>query len=701
MKKRYWGALALVGVGVAAYVAGVRIAPLLPSKLDTAAIIQTAKTYNALVERDKFGVPHISGPRDADVAFGLGYAHSEDDFATIVDAIVTTRGRAAETKGKDAAVGDYLVQLFRVWPTVDAGYESKITPAARAVMQAYADGVNLYAAQHPDKIPAGIFPLSGRDISAGTMFRSPFFYGLDGILKHINEKKPKPDTGPPKGSNGIAIAPSRSDDGATRLLVNSHQPYEGMVAWYEAKLESGEGWHVAGGFFPGSPFMLHGHNANLGWASTVNKPDLADVYKLTVDTKKPGQYLLDGQWKPFEKTVAIFRVKVLGPIQWTVKRDVLWSVHGPVFETDHGTFALSYAGQGEVRQPNQYMAMNKATDLASWRAAMAIQALPSINFIYGDDKGNIGYLHNGQFPVRKDGVDWAGTLPGNRSDLVWGARVPFAQIPQVWNPRSGFIFNSNNNPLIATDPADNMKPDSFARHLGLQTNTTNRSLRVLETYARDTSITAAEFEAYKYDIGYSDQSILAGLVKEALTYDATGNPDLAAAQTILRGWNRSTDVANRGAALAVLMGEPIGRANEMGEPLPPLRPALDAAITHLKTHFGRLDPTWGEVNRLIRGKVNVPISGGPDVYRAVYAKKQDDGTLKANGGDTFIMFITWDKTGGLTSRSIHQYGSATLDANSPHYADQAVMFANMQTKPVLFNRSDLTGQIERSYRPGR
>jgi acyl-homoserine-lactone acylase len=700
MKKRYWASGLLVLVIAGSAIAGVRLAPL-PAKFDLAAVVATAKTYDALVERDKFGVPHISGPRDADVAFGLGYAHSEDDFATIVDAIVTTRGRAAETKGKDAAVGDYLVALFRIWENVDARYETDITPAARAVMQGYADGVNLFASQNPGKVPAGIFPLSGRDVAAGTMFRSPFFYGLDGVLKKINEKNPKPDTSPPKGSNGIAIAPSRSDDGATRLLVNSHQPYEGMVAWYEAVLESGEGWHVAGGFFPGSPFMLHGHNANLGWASTVNKPDLTDVYKLTVDPAKPGQYLLDGQWKPFEKSIATFRVKVLGPILWTVKRDVLWSVHGPVFETDHGTFALSYAGQNEIRQPNQYMAMNKATDLASWRAAMAMQALPSINFIYGDDKGNIGYLHNGQFPVRKDGVDWAGTLPGDRSDLLWTARVPFARLPQVWNPRSGFVFNSNNNPLISTAPEDNLKAEDLMPHLGMQTNMTNRSLRTLETYARDTTITAAEFEAYKYDLMYSDQGILAGLIKEALTYDATGNSDLAAAQVILKNWNRSTDVANRGTALAVLMGQPIGRAAEMGEPLPPLRPALDEAIKHIKTHFGRLDPTWGEVNRLVRGKVNVPIPGGPDVYRAVYGETQKDGTLKANGGDTFIMFVTWDRNGGLSSRSIHQYGSATKDASSPHYADQAVMFAAMQTKPVVFKRSELVGQIERSYRPGQ
>jgi len=700
MKKRYWGLLATILAIIGSYAAGVRIAPLGPD-FDVAPLIARAKAYEALVERDRFGVPHISGKRDADVAFGMGYAHSEDDFATIVDAVLTTRGRAAETKGKDAAVGDYLVRLFRVWEKVAAGYDTQITPQARAIMQGYADGVNFYAAQHPGLVPAGVVPLSGRDVSAGTIFRGPFFYGLDKVLKTITEKTPARDTSPPKGSNGIAIAPSRSSDGATRLLVNSHQPYEGPVAWYEAVLDSGEGWHVAGGFFPGSPFMLHGHNAHLGWASTVNKPDLSDVYRLKTDPAKPGQYYFNGHWRAFEKSVATFRVKILGPILWTVNRDVLWSVHGPVLETDHGTFALSYAGEHEVRQPNQYMAMNKARSLGEWRAAMGIQALPSINFIYADDKGNIGYLSNGQFPVRKDGFDWKGTLPGDRLDLLWTQRVPFPQLPQVWNPKSGYVFNSNNNPLIATDPADNIRPDALAHNLGLQTNMTNRAHRVLETYARDTSITPEEFESYKYDLAYSDQSVLAGLIKQALAYDARGNRDLAAAQAILKTWDWRTDTGNRGAALAVLMGEPIGRALEMGEPPPPLRPALDAAIAHLKKHFGRLDPQWGQVSRLRRGKVDLPIAGGPDVYRAVYGKKQGDGTLTANGGDTFIMFVTWDKTGKLSSRSIHQFGSATMDSESPHYADQAPLFVQMKTKPVLFNRADLKGQIERSYRLGR
>jgi acyl-homoserine-lactone acylase len=700
LKKRYWAGVAALVLTGGAYAAGVRLA-LPGGGFDAAPLIARAATYDALIERDGFGVPHISGARDADVAFGLGYAHSEDDFATIAEALLVTRGIAAETKGSEAAPGDYLVRLLRVWETVDAGYETRISPETRAVLEGYADGINLYAAEHPDAVPAGLIPISGRDVAAGTAFRGPFFYGLDKAIKAVLEPVPARDTGPPKGSNGIAVAPSRSADGATRLLVNSHQPYEGTVAWYEAVLESKQGWHVAGGFFPGGPFMLHGHNANLGWASTVNRPDLVDVYQLKTDPARPGEYQLDGAWRQFERKPAQFRVKVFGPILWTVQRDVLWSVHGPVLETDRGNFALSYAGKGELGQSDQYLAMNKAGDLTAWKAAMARGALPSINFVYADRAGHIGYLHNGQFPVRRDGVDWSGTLPGDRSDLLWQERVPFARLPQLWNPNSGFVYNSNNNPLSASAPADDIQPAALPLHLGLQTNMTNRALRVLETYALDRSITAEEFEAYKHDLTYSARSLLAGMVAEALSYDAAGNPDLARAQAILRGWDRRTDTANRGAALAILMGETLGRASEMGEPIPPLRPALDAAIAHLKQHFGRLDPTWGEVNRFRRGSVDLPIAGGPDIYRAVYGKQQDDGTLTANGGDTFVMFVSWDRAGTLTSRSIHQFGSATLNKASPHYADQAPLFVAMKTKPVLFTAAERAGQIKRRYRPGK
>jgi len=496
------------------------------------------------------------------------------------------------------------------------------------------------------------------------------------------------------------VAPSRSADGATRLLVNSHQPYSGPVAWYEAVLESGQGWHVAGGFFPGSPFMLHGHNAHLGWANTVNDPDLVDVYRLTLNPANKDQYRLDGQWRNFDQSDAALRIKLLGPLIVTVHKKVLWSAHGPVLETDHGDFAFRYAGMGEARQALQYYRLDKAANASEWRAAMALQALPSINYIYADETGLIGYVYNGLFPDRKVAdVDWKGILPGDRSDLIWRGYLPFDRVPQIWNPKSGFVFNSNNTPFQATGPQDALKPQNFAATMGIQTNMTNRAWRALETFGADQHISATAFRAYKFDIAYSERSDMARIVAAVLALDAKGDPDIVAAQTLLRPWDRRTNIDSRAAALAVMTALPVDAAMKSG-PMPDVRPSLVKAIGTLRTHFGRIDPAWGEVNRIIRGKVDLPIDGGPDTFRAVYGAPQGDGRLKAQGGDTLIMFVTWDKAGKLSSESIHQFGSATLDAASPHYGDQTPLFAAMKTKPVLFTEAQLAGHIHADYAPG-
>ncbi|WP_304191314.1 acylase [Phenylobacterium aquaticum] len=669
-----------------------------PTQDQLHAMLAAADKYDVRIKRDTYGVPHIFGPRDADVAFGLGFAHSEDDFTTIQETALTSRGQLAAITGKHGAVTDYIARLLQVRETVDAGYD-KLSADVRQVVEAYADGVNYYAALHTAQAAPGMLPLTGKDVVAGFVFKTPFFYGLDGTLAKLNAPVDGPNKKLPVGSNGIAIAPSRSADGATRLLVNSHQPYTGVVAWYEAVLDSGEGWHVAGGFFPGSPFMLHGHNAHLGWANTVNKPDLIDVYRLTLNPADPNQYRLDGQWKAFQVRDAALKVKVFGPITITVHKPVLRSDFGPVMKTARGAFAIRYAGMGEVRQVEQYYRLDKARDLAEWRAAMGLQALPSINYIYADEKGNIGYVYNAQFPNRKAGVDWSGVLPGDRSDLIWQGYLPFSQTPQIWNPKSGYVFNSNNTPFEATGAGDNLKPAAFPASMGIQTDMTNRALRVEETFGADPKITADTFAAYKFDVAYSKRSKVAALIAELVALDPQGYADFAHAQQILRAWDLKADVHSRGAALAILTAQPVLTAREKGKPTDP-RAALTASIKTLKTHFKRIDPEWGEVNRIRRGHdVDLAIDGGPDTYRAVYGKPQENGTLTAVAGDTFIMFVTWDAHGQLSSQSIHQFGSATSVPDSPHYADQTKMFAAMKLKPVWFTADQLKGHIEEDYKP--
>jgi acyl-homoserine-lactone acylase len=677
-----------------------------PPAPERATLIAQAARYHARIQRDHYGVPHISGPTDSDVAFGLAFAHSEDDFATIQQAALIARGQLASVEGAKGAVMDYLVRLLKVRETAASQYDTALPADARAVLQAYADGVNYYAALHPEKVEPGLLPMTGQDVAAGFVFRTPFFYGLDHVIGKIMAPAPKASQvamtitrSLPIGSNGIAVAASKSADGATRLLVNSHQPYAGLVAWYEAVLDSGEGWHVAGGFFPGSPFMLHGHNAHLGWANTVNAPNVSTVYRLDVNPANADQYRLDGQWKNFEKGDAAIRVKIFGPLIWTVHRPLLWSVQGPVLKTDHGMFAVRYAGMGEARQSLQYYRLNKATNRDEWLAAMRLQALPSINYIYADEKGNIGYVYNGLFPVRAEGRDWTQVQPGDRSDLIWQGYLPFERVPQIWNPKSGYVFNSNNTPFQATGAQDALKPEDFSPAMGIQTDMTNRAFRAQETFGADAAITAEAFRNYKFDIAYSDRSDLAREIAEVVKLDPGSDSDLSAAQALLKGWDRRTNIGSRAVALAVLMHAEAAHSDSHPD-VPPID-ALRHAIKTLKTHIGRIDPEWGQVNRFRRGKLDLALDGGPDIYRAVYGVAQQDGTLTATAGDTFIMFVTWDKTGALSSDSINQFGSATSDSHSPHYADQTPLFVDMKTKPVLFTQSQLAGNVEADYRPGK
>jgi acyl-homoserine-lactone acylase len=658
--------------------------------------VHQGRHHDVHIRRDTWGVPHIAAATDADAAYGLGFAQAEDDMVTLQQAVFTARGRLAELQGRSGVDSDYLVALQDVWGTIARRYVRDVDPRVRAVMEAYAQGANAYARRNPKGIAPGLLPITGQDLAASFIYTGPTFYGLDGVFR--DTMKPKAvkaaalDDRIPTGSNGLAVAPVRSADGATRLLVNSHQPYTGPLAWYEAVIETKQGWHVAGGFFPGTPFMLHGHNAHLGWANTVNHPDLVDVYALVINPADPDQYRLDGAWKTLEKRTVQIKVKRPDGGFDTVSREVLRSAHGPAMRTDHGTFAIRYAGMDEVRQPEEYYRLNKARNLTQWKAALAMGLLPSINYVYADEKGNIGYVYNGRFPVRKEGVDWSGVVPGDRSDLIWTAQLPFEKMPQLWNPKSGLVFNSNNTPFRASDPADDLKPGDFSKTLGIQTDMTNRAYRVLETYGEDHSIAAEAFNDYKYDLAFSARSDVAKGLAALMSIPAGPDADLAAAQALLKTWDRRTDVHSRAAALAVTT---LMKLQGGGAPLA----ALKTSMADLKTHFGRIDPEWGEVNRIRHGKVDLAIDGGPDIYRAVYGRPGPDGRLTAAGGDTYVMFVTWDKAGRLSSRSIHQFGSATQDQASPHYADQTPLFVAMKTKPVWFTEAELKGHIARNYQP--
>ncbi len=659
---------------------------------------------SARIARDEWGVPHIWGERDADTAFGLGYAHAEDDWETIQTTLMAARGTLARYQGPAAGPTDYVVQLLRIRELVDERYETDLSQDTRDLVEAYAAGLNLYATENPWAVWSGALPVTGEDIVAGFVLRTPFMYGLDGVLTELTAAERQRsismrDTASafqwldearlPFGSNAFAIAPEFSEDGATRLIINSHQPFEGPVAWYEAHLMSDEGWNMAGGTFPGAPLILHGHSPDLGWAHTVNLPDLADVYVLETDGDR---YLLDGEWHDLERGTARITARIFGSVRWTVEEDLWWSRHGPVFRTDHGDYAIRFSGQEEIRQVEQWYRMNRATDFDSWMAAMEMGAIASLNSVYADREGEIAYVYNAVMPVRQEGWNWRDYLPGDRSELIWDAYHPLSAMPLYHNPPSGWVLSANQTPFDATTLADNLRPSDYSATFGIEPRMTNRAHRGLELLRNERSLSGERLLEIKYDRVYSEVSAVGRLMREILAADASGDPLLEEAQRIIGRWDMSTRVSSRAAALGVLTAVRCihNRHHEDPWDMEPIE-ALRAAAEELLTHHGRLDPQWGEVNRIVRGDVDLPLGGGPDVLRAIYganAGLDEDGRIRAVAGDTYIMAVEWMADGTMRSRAIHQYGSATLDASSPHYDDQAVLFAEEAWRELSFTRPE-------------
>ena len=683
------------------------------------------------IARDSYGVPHIFGETDADVAYGVGYAHAEDDFSTLQEVLAMTRGRLGAMTGEDGAKVDFAAYVIDGRGTTDRQYDS-LPADVKLLFTAYAAGLNRYADKHPEEVRlTGLFPVTPQDVVAGFVIRSPFFFGLDGVLGSLVEGKPLPREGGPaipgfpaptsktaastffdqtlfgnreqaNGSNAYAVAPSRTTDGSTWLVSNSHQPWRGGVAWYELVVHSNQGWDFAGANFPGAPYPFLGHNRNLGWTNTVNRPDLIDIYRLTIDDSG-SRYRFDGQWRDLESKRVWLRVK-FGPFTLPVPRTVYRSVHGPVIINDEGAFAIRYAGIDQIDMVTQYYRIQKAQSFDEWRTAMSGQGVPATNFIYADREGNIGLFYNAMIPDRPAGHDWRTVLPGDSSRNLWTRTLAFDRLPQLVNPGSGYVMNANNTPFTAAGPGDELDPAAFDPRMGVELDETNRSLRSIALFEAAGLIDEAGLKRIKFDTGYERAGYAGAFINRLLAL-RTDDPQLRQAQAILARWDWTLDGLGQGDALALMVLRPANRAHYLrnGE-VPDALAILAESASHLQRHFGTLDPPLGNVLRLRQGegatRVDLPLDGGNDTIRAsTLWDVDDDGRLSVRHGDSFLMFVRWDRDGTLRSESIQPFGAATTRVNSPHHTDQARLFVQHRLKPVLFDRAAFLATGPRFYRP--
>jgi acyl-homoserine-lactone acylase len=724
------GTIAIVAVAVLGFIVLATWEPFFAS----AANPSGKRSYSAEIIRDDFGVPHIYGKTDADTAYGVAIAHAEDDFFTLQDVVAMARGRYGAIAGEDGAKIDYAYHLIDARGTAEREYP-KLPGDTRALFEAYAAGLNQYAAEHPEERKlANLFPVSGVDVAAGFALRQPFFFGLDGVIgplvagedlrrEHGPDipgfpRPPLPGSAPaeaaePKqartlvlplgedaehmGSNAFAVAPKKSG-GPTTLISNSHQPLRGGVAWYELVVESGEGWHFAGANFPGSPFPFLGHNEHLGWTNTVNTPDMIDVYQLELDASGT-RYKLDGQWRDLESKWVTLPVK-LGPVVLPIRKEVLRSEHGPVIKNAKGAFAIRYGGIGELGQLDAYYRLNKAKTFGEWEAQLSRLAIPSTNFLYADEAGTIAYVYNAAIPDRPESAkaDWRSVLPGDRSDLIWQGAVDYKTLPRIVNPASGWLYNSNNAPFTAAGAGSDLDPQAFAPIMGIELKQTNRSWRAYKLLSEASVLDRATLERIKYDTGYEREGYVARLFDEveAMTFtrdmvswgaDAGG---IRRARELLLNWDFTADNNGQADALALLLIRDFMAADYNNKPFPDVKEKLRAATNHLLRHFGRVDPPMSELLRLRQGGLDLPLDGGSDTLRASTTwDVDDDGRLSLKHGDSFIMWIEWTPGQRVFSRSIQPFGAASTRPQAKHYTDQMRLFVDHRLKPVYFWREDV------------
>lgn len=676
-----------------------------------------AQAKRVRIVRDSWGVPHVFGKSDADAAFGLAYANAEDDFPMVQGVLAASSGRLGILSlSKDALANDYYVGLFRIREQVEEQYDS-LSPEYRAVLEGYARGINLYAYLHPKEADGRLYPMTGKSIAAGFAHKIPLMFDIGKTIGAIASGPPKragamllaraedrsrdADSAFP-GSNMHAVASSRSTDGVTRLNINSHQPWEGPVTWYEAHVVSEEGWNITGGLFPGAPIILHGHNEHLGWAHTVNSPDLVDVYELERDPKappRPATYVLDGKNVELDEKQAPITIDT-GFFDITVHKAVHHSVHGPVVVTDHGAWAIRYAGVGRaLRAGEQWYRMNKAKDLPSWRAAMEMQSIPMFNTVYAD-REHIFYVYNALIPNRPVGPDWRGVVPGSRSDLVWKDYIPFAELPQVRDPRSGFLQNCNSSPWSTTTGLDNPLPSSVPESAGVELFVTNRAWRSLELFGGSAPISREDFLRFKWDRTYAAQSTMRRDALRPLDGMKLESDAEREALGILQAWNGVADEESTGATIAILVWRMVRPdytgAVGSGGPMD-AQSAFRIAVRWLVEHYAKVAVPLGEVQRLVHGKTNLPLGGGPDVINGIAAKNHGR-HLVGRQGDSLVMLVELGKD-GVTSSSIHQYGASNR-ADSKHYSDQSQLFVKKELKPTWRDPKVLAQHTEREYHPG-
>lgn len=711
------------------------------------------------IVRDKWGVPHVYAPTDAGVTLGIGYAQAEDNWWLLEEEYIRITGRTAELAGDSTFLTDAANRLGRNEQRAKAGLAAA-PPAFRAMMQAYADGVNLWIARHP-KAPRLItrfeawypFEYDGGSAFGGGTRLTRSALGLaargsdapqgagreepgEGEETATRDSVPMPDgfgrIEPAEGSNAWAIGPSRTTTGHAMLFMNPHWNFLTSGLRWEVQVESGEGWRFSGFCILGNPIPRTGQNGRLGWTHTNLAGDFDDQYSVTFDNPSDSlMYRYDGGWRKADAWTDSVMVRRGDRVETQVVR-LLRTHYGPVVAWTSPTTAIvahSLAEEVTTSPLVQRYRMGRSANLAEWRQAMALRTFAGSYSTYADADGNILLFFGNAAPRRKAGVPWQGNPVLELSAKnEWDGMLPIDSIPVLLNPAAGFVENTNSTAWHATGEGSNLDSTKWAPWVAMDRDNP-RGVNSRRLLGGDRRFSWDDWQKTTMDtrVSWAD-SVLPPLLDELDRFAKVYPGRTVMLQEIadtLRAWNRISDTTSIATTLfvqwdrdmRVRSAQPWDSAWRRVASLERARDSLVAAWRTWKVPFGQVNrlqkvPARGDVpfDSTRRSWAVANIEGNFGIIRNMTSTPASlpgtrDPRLASSArrrygiaGNSYVAVAHFAPR--VQHKSVLTLGESA-DSTSKHYDDQAPFFAAGTYKPAPFYADEVQALAERAYHPGQ
>jgi acyl-homoserine-lactone acylase len=685
------------------------------------------------IVRDDWGIAHVHGHTDADAVFGAAYAQAEDDFGRIETNYLTALGRLAEADGPGALAQDLRARLYVDPADLRARYDA--SPAwLQALMTGWADGLNLFLVTHPGVKPRVLrhfepwMALSftegsiGGDVEQIALPALAAFYAIPSA-----SQLDPPGSGPaasdgPRGSNGIAIAPSNTTGHHALLLINPHTSFYFRS---ELQMTSDEGLDAYGAATWGQFFLYQGFNARVGWMHTSSHSDAVDQYLERVVTRNGALFTRDGAaLAPVIRSVVTLAYRARDGGHATRDVTIYKTAHGPVVgRAADGRWISEAMMFAPVPALEQSFGLTKARDYAGFMRVMALRANTSNNTIYADADGHIAYLHPQFIPRRDDRFDYTKPVDGADPRTAWQGLHALDEAPHVFDPATGWVQNTNDWPYSAAGSASPRQTD-FPRYM----DTYGENVRGLHAVAllRDRhDFTLERLVAAAYDPAQPGFDLLIPALLEAYDRAAPDDPaktGVADQIALLRGWDRRWSAPTAPTTLAVTWGEALWRSAGLSPHVNALADydavlsrttpsqrlaALAVASDRLVRDFGTWRLPWGEINRVQRldDSLTPHFSDAAPSVAVGFTSAQWGSLASISGpagpgyskryGDTGNSFVAAVEFGPRVRAVAVTAGGESGDPASPHFDDQAVRYASGALRPVYFYPEDVAAHASR------